>query len=267
MSITEDRFDLALRAMNGLAPEIALHENHMARHLSVEVGVPNIRQVLAELGSLPKDALFLGMASDGLPVLLNLQDPVPGPLLVVGDNGVGKTNFLKTIAHSITITHKPSEVLFGVVTGHTDEWDREMDSSHRVAIFPASHTGAQDLLLSLASWARSNENARRSVLLLMDDIEILAGFDFEVLQNLRWLLLRGPARHVWPILTMNSASHGNTATWLPAFRTRIFGRIENGEAANALGGDKSSRLDELQAGAQFSLRENGSWLRFWLPAL
>jgi hypothetical protein len=56
-------------------------------------------------------------------------------------------------------------------------------------------------------------------------------------------------------------------SWIQIFRTRIFGRIENERVAAALGGDKASALDQLQAGMQFSLRENGNWLRFWLPGI
>jgi len=126
--------------------------------------------------------------------------------------------------------------------------------------------GAQDFLLSLASWAHSNRSAKQSILLLIDDLETMAKLDFDALQNFRWLLLRGPARRVWPIVTMNAGRYGQVLSWIPNFRTRIFGRIENGRVAGALGGDNASALDKLEAGIQFSLRENENWLRFWLPS-
>jgi hypothetical protein len=50
------------------------------------------------------------------------------------------------------------------------------------------------------------------------------------------------------------------------FRTRIFGKITNAQTAEVLGGDTASALDQLEAGTQFSLRENGKWLKFWLPS-
>jgi hypothetical protein len=136
-----------------------------------------------------------------------------------------------------------------------------------VGVFPAHHNDAQDLLLSLASWAHGNKTANQSVLLLVDDLESVAGLDFDALQNLRWLLLRGPARRVWPIITLNAVRYGQVISWIPNFRTRIFGRIENPRVAAALGGDPASALETLQARKQFSLRENRKWLRFWLPSL
>jgi len=54
--------------------------------------------------------------------------------------------------------------------------------------------------------------------------------------------------------------------WLQIFRTRVFGRIADERVAAALGADRSSALDQLEARIQFSLRENGNWLRFWLPS-
>jgi hypothetical protein len=41
--------------------------------------------------------------------------------------------------------------------------------------------------------------------------------------------------------------------------------VANARVAEALGGDKSSALDQLEARTQFSLRERDNWLRFWLP--
>ena len=84
----------------------------------------SLEAVLSEIGPLPRQALFLGMAEDGLPVLLNLHDPNPGPMLVIGDAGAGKTAFLQSIARSLVHTHEENDVQFGVVTAHTAEWEQ-----------------------------------------------------------------------------------------------------------------------------------------------
>ena len=84
---------------------------------------PTMDSVLAKIGPLPHEALFLGVASDGLPVLLNVYDPVSGPLLVLGEAGAGKTAFLKSIAQALTQTHAPENLQYGIVTEHPDEWD------------------------------------------------------------------------------------------------------------------------------------------------
>ena len=225
---------------------------------------PNLTEVLAGIGSLPREALFLGMAQDGLPILLNLYDSVPGPLLIIGSASSGKTTFLHMIVHVIQETHRSEDVQFGVITSHMDEWKDIPPTDHAVGVFSAYDNAAQDFLLSLAGWAHANRS-KQSRLLLIDDLESVTKMDAEALQNLRWLLLRGPSHRAWPIVTMNVESYDQTLAWISMFRTRIFGKIENRHIAEALGADPASGLEKLEAG-QFALRENGNWLQFWLPS-
>ncbi len=236
---------------------------------------PDLRTVLAELGSLPLEALFLGIASDGLPVLLNLYDPHPGPILVAGDAGAGKTAFLQTVAQAAAQTHSPNDLQFGVITNYPDEWKSTEGMTHLAGVFPVGHNSTQEFIASLVAWAHSNKNTHHCMLLLVDDLESFASLDLEAVQNFRWLLLRGAARRVWPIVTLNAPRYGQVIAWLENFRTRIFGRVANGPVAEALGGSKTAALDQLEAGIQFSLRENKvpralggkeNWLRFWVPS-
>jgi hypothetical protein len=227
---------------------------------------PTLGSVLAEIGPLPREALFLGVASDGLPVLLNLHDPIPGPLFIVGEAGAGKTGLLQSIVNSLIQTHKANDLQYGLITDYVDEWTHIDNTPHRIGMFSASQKSAQDFMLSLSTWAHANKRSDQSILLLVDDLEAIAKLDFDSLQNFRWLLARGPSRRVWPIITMNADRYGQVLSWIPVFRTRIFGRIRNERVASALGGDKMSALDSLEVKIQFSLRENGNWIRFWLPS-
>src|SRR5919198_3679550 len=198
------------------------------------LAAPALSDVLAEIGSLPAEALFLGIAADGLPVLLNLYDAHPGPILIAGDAGSGKTAFLQTIAHSVAQTHSSKDIQFGVITNYTDEWESVQSIPHHVGTFPVGHNSTQEFVASLASWAHSNKNTHQCVLLLIDDLESVASLDLETVQNFRWLLLRGPARRVWPIVTLNAPRYGQIISWLQNFRTRVFGRVANQRVAEAL---------------------------------
>jgi len=258
--VTNRQFSLSLEASNELNQDTA---TPLSKPVSA---APTLSRILLEIGSLPREALFMGVALDGLPVLLNLHDQIPGPLLVVGDAEAGKTAFLQMLAQSVQQTHHSEDVQFGVITDHPDDWENIEATPHRIGVFPAYHKSAQDFIRSLTSWAHANNNSGQSILLLIDDLESVAKLEPEMIQNLRWLLLRGPARRVWPVITINAERYGQILAWIPMFRTRIFGKITNAQTAEVLGGDSASALNQLEAGIQFSLRENGKWLKFWLPS-
>lgn len=252
-----NRFPRMSQALEELRPETAAAQ---ARPESV---LPSLSEVLHELGPLPPEALFLGLAADGLPVLLDLHDPLPGPLLLIGDPGAGKTAFLRLVACAAARMHAPADLRFGVITDYPDEWEDLRGLPHCAGVFPTYQGGATDFLLSLAGWAHAHKRAQQAHLLLIDDLESLTGMDADARQNLRWLLLRGPARRVWPIATLNAERVGQVRPWLEAFRTRLFGRARKGQGL----ADPQAGLESLLAGVQFSLQQGSRWLRFWTPRL
>jgi len=140
---------------------------------------------------MPHEALFLGVASDRLPVLLYLHDPVPGPILILADPGSGKSAFLQLIAAAVGKMRQPGNVQFAVITNHPDEWNSLGNISNCVGVFKIGSQGAADLILSLASWAHANKTIQQSVLLMIDGLDSIMGRNVDMLQNLRWLFLRG----------------------------------------------------------------------------
>jgi len=254
-----NRYALMLEALAELKPEIDL-----TRRSQPVPGLPLLSDVLTEFGPMPEEALFLGVASDGLPMLLNLHDPVPGPILISGDAGTGKTGLLQIIASAAGKMHQPEGLQFGALTNHPDEWSGLEGIPNNVGVFPLYHKSAEDFILSLASWAHGNKSSQQSVLLFLDDLEAATNLDFDAKQNLRWLFLRGPARRVWPIITLNPNRMESITPWLEAFHTRIFAPIQNTGHVRDLGAETAG-LDSLNVGTQFALREGDHWLRFWIP--
>lgn len=255
-----NRYAMMMEVLAELQPEI-----DAARRAHAAPAIPPLSEVLAEFGPMPAEALFLGVASDGLPVLLNLHDPVPGPILISGDAGTGKTTLLQNIASAAGKMHRPAELQFGVVTSHPEEWSGLESIPNNVGVFPLYHKSAEDFILSLASWAHGNKSSQQSVTLLLDDLEAATNMDFDAKQNLRWLLLRGPARRVWSFTTVNPNRVENSRPWLDAFHTRIFGSIQDSNLARSLNVE-NAELDTLNIGTQFALREGDHWLRFWIPS-
>jgi len=264
-------FSMMLDALQELGPEFQAAQSHPTGPASPALkplpAAPSLAVSLSELGPLPREAMLLGLASDGLPVLLNLHDPYPGPLLIAADPGAGKTALLQLIAQALAHLHAPEDAQFGVITNYPDEWGHLEDSPHCVGVFPTYHDAAVDFITSLSGWAHANKGEQQSVVLLIDDLESMNDLDFEVQQTLRWLLLRGPARRVWPLVTLNAERGAQVDAWLDSFRTRIFGQIKDERAAASLADLPGTSFHHLQAGMQFALREGSAWLKFWIPQL
>lgn len=258
-----NRYALMMEALNELKQEM---DSTRPTQPIPAPALPMLGDVLAGYAPMPPTALFLGVASDDLPVLLNLHDPVPGPILVAADPGAGKTRLLQTIALAAGAMHRPQDLQFGALTNHPDEWSGVESVPNNVGVFPLYNQSSEDFILSLASWAHDNKTSQQSVLLLLDDLEAASNLGFDARQNLRWLLLRGPARRVWPIITLNPKRMENIMPWLDAFRTRVFGPIQDPRHVKQLNA-VSAELDSLNSGSRFTLREGESWLRFWIPSI
>jgi hypothetical protein len=257
-----NRYSMMLEALAELKPKV----DSTRRSQQPVPDKPPLSQVLAGFDPMPSQALFLGVASDGLPVLLNLHDPVPGPILLCGDAGAGKTAFLQLVASAVGRLHQPEDLQFGVLTSHPDEWKSLEDIPNNVGTFPLYHKSSEDFILSLASWAHGNKSSQQSVLLLIDDLEAATNLDFDAKQNLRWLFLRGPARRVWPIVTLNPNRMENIMPWLDAFHTRFFGPIQDPGYIRILDAE-TANLNSLTGDTQFVLREGENWLKFWIPGI
>lgn len=255
-----NRFALTLETLAELAPQIR------SAHADPSPGLPSLSEVLAEYSPLPQSALFLGLAEDGVPVLLNLLDPVAGPLLIVGDAGSGKTALLKNIARAVDRIHNPNHVKYSVLTEHPVEWRGFERSANCEGILALKDNQTKNYLTALVEWAHMNKNDGHSLLLIMDRLEVIAE-NADIHQQLRWLFLRGTARNIWPIVTLNARQSGNVTNWLEAFRTRLFGSIQNDTDLEALTGLKNLSFKDLLPGSQFAMREGNTWLPFWVPNL
>ena len=182
-----DNTSLMFETLAELAPEIR------AAHADPQRAMSDLKEVLRRLSPLPGSALFLGIANDSLPVLLNLDDPVPGPVLIAGDSGSGKTRLLQVIAQAVAVNHDPDNLRYAVISSRPQEWGRFEQSPHCEGILSFQQPLTTNYLASLVEWAHSNKNDGQYVALLIDGLETLDA-DSDLHDAFRWLLLRGPSR-------------------------------------------------------------------------
>lgn len=256
---TTDEFLVALQAFQELQAE--LHEPG-----NVSIGDVSSAAVLPIVtdGTLPDGSLLLGLAEDGLPLLLNLYDPTPGPLLVAGDGGCGKTALLQSFARASDLNN-PGDIQFSVLTPFPEEWEGYDGMANCLGVWPAYHPSGHDFLAQLVAWSEALPQTRQAVLLFVDGLDLLVASDFQARHNLRWLLANGPERQVWPVVTVNPGRLERMQSWLDYFTTRILGQVKHYQTACQLVDNLQANLAGLIPGTQFGLSQSGNWLKFWLP--
>ncbi len=163
-----NRFALTFETMAELIPEIR------AANANAALALPKLSSILQEYTPLPPEALFLGIANDGLPVLLNLRDPVPGPVLIAGDAQTGKTKMLQIIARAIDETHDPEYIRYAVLTEDIKSWEPFDLSANCEGVLSFHQPLTTNYLDSLVDWAHTNKQDKKFILLLVDGLESLS---------------------------------------------------------------------------------------------
>lgn len=245
------------------------------REIQIEMGLdpapgqtafPVLSESLQKFAGLPADTLLLGIAADGKPVLLRLRDPRPGPLLVTGERGCGKTDFLKVLLKASERLAAPSGTRFVVLSDYLSDFDEIGPSESLLGIYAPYQPQTAELLYELACQAQ-NLSVQAPLVLLIDGLQSILQMEPDAHANLTYLLENGPQALIWPIVTLNAGMALRMPDWLAFFRTRVYGRIANPRLIDELTPLPGAPLNSIFPGAQFCLRQNGGWQKFWLPVL
>lgn len=225
---------------------------------------PTLESVLTKFTPLPANGLFMGVASDGLPVLLNMADPRPGALLVLGDGRSGKTDFLQGVARAASLTHHPRCLRFAVVTSHPEEWEGWSGQPHCFGVWTPETPGLKDILVDLSTGPQQGSPSE-SLLFLVDNLQCITDLPIDIQEKIYWLLANGASNRLWTFASLEADLAGSLPLWVKAFGTRIYGRVGDPGVAERLTSMPGANLRTLLNGAQFCIRERNHWLRFWLP--
>lgn len=256
---TLEEFTIALRAYQQVRAELG-HPPPIGGQI-----LPDAGNLLERAGALPPDSLLLGIAGDGLPLILRMTRPDTGPILIMADKGSGKTAFLQTLARSTRSLAPAQGTAILALTAFPNEWRLGDFPVRTLKVHPAYEESTSDLLKRLADLVMTRP-ANRPVLLLLDGLDNILQLDDAAQEAFAFLLAHGPRARVWPVVSVNAAQALKLPDWLAFFRTRIYGRISHPQVSDDLTHLPGAPLESLFSGAEFCMRHQSRWMRFWLPS-
>lgn len=254
--------------------EGAPRANSPARDEKPQVVVPSLDQVLQQNPNLPTQAAVLGVCEDGLPVLLDMDDPTPGALVVIGDEREAQLEVLRTAIASLVKRSSPRSVQFLVFSCEPETWQDWISAQgydrYSLGVERAESESIRDWVIRLADWTeqrRLGQSSGPSVLLVMDTLSFLTTLDYDIRLNFEWMAKEGPQAHVWPLAVVSTdlAKTLRGRRLLRAFQTQVLGYAHNTEDYVPLAGLDPKEAGAFRARGEFAVKAGENWLRFRLP--
>jgi hypothetical protein len=230
-------------------------------------GLLSLEALLERMGELPPDSMILGLCDDGLPFLVDLINPAPGSLLILGDEGSGKTRLLRAVLASAALQNPPGQVSFYLAASQPHLYSDLGHLDHCRLVMYTDDASFGEVIQELAHVVESRRRDRfdgPAILLAIDDLAAalrsLGEFSVTLLY---WLIRHGPRARVWTLATFSS-QHAEEIDqrFLAAFRSRLVGYMAEPALAASLTGDGDLATWELKKGEQFYLPYGQEWLRF-----
>lgn len=235
---------------------------------------PGLDQLLKQNANLPAQSAVLGVCEDGLPVLLDLYDPAPGALVVIGDEREAQLDILRTAVASLVERNSPRSVQFIVFSCEPNDWQKWAKEKgfdrHRLAVENAEAESVRDWIVRLADWTeqrRMGQSSGPSVVLVMDTLSFLPALDYDIRLNFEWMAKEGPQAQIWPLAVISTdlAKVLSGRRMLRAFQTRVMGYADHPEDYVPLAGLDPHAADEFGRPGEFMVKTGENWLRFRLP--
>lgn len=256
-------FDLQAQLATGFH-----HLRELKRDLMKTLGVPEVRIVHGENGlqleirnpagpavdllelinhlpSVKSGVVVLGVAEDDRPVLLNLQADDTHHVCIVGDSAAGKTTLLRTIALSLALTHKQSQIQLVAVGSLQPEADQRLELTplnylpHMLsAVFSDLPAIAESLTFLANEVAYRREHGVKSprIVLLIDDLDSLFADGGRPIQEpIQMLIRKGAAVGIHCMLVIHNPQLAYDL-WPAGQVIRLVGKLaDNGQAELATG--------------------------------
>lgn len=232
----------------------------------------SLKEVLARNQSLPPQSVVLGVCEDGLPIALDLNDPAPGSLLVLGDRREDQIALLQMAVASLGLRNSPRAIQFAIFSHQPENWlawvNQHGFARHCISIENSQENTLRDRVIQLADWTEQRLIGQRSgppVLLVIDTLTFLPRLEYDVRLNFDWLVKEGPPARIWTIAAISTDLATSLGSrMLRSFQSRIFGWAREPGFYQRFFEVAENTAGDMDQPGLFAVQAGGSWLRFHL---
>lgn len=231
--------------------------------------LPSLQELISRYSPFSPGCVILGICEDGLPIVLDLNHPTSGALVVSGDPHSGKTRLLRSILASAGLMNSPLELQAWLYTSQPEEYRHLVYSTLAPQVIqrrPKAIRQWIDQLLDLANQRLLDQSAGPTILILVDDLaDFIYQLDEESYWAFEWIARIGPQLRLWTIAALSTHS----LEWvddeaLGCFPTRALLDIASPLHLQRLAGEAQPGLPALARGHQFCLPYQDHWMPVWI---
>ena len=204
----------------------------------------------------PPHTALLGLADDGVPLLINLASPEVGHVLVAGTTGSGKTALLQTLAASLVLTQRRSRVQLAVIDpkGYSFAAFRAVPHLFRpIATQPEQAWVLLETLTTLLDQRTALAQPEPRVMLVIDELaDLVQTVGPQVIDRVGRLVQRGRSAGLHVIAATQKPSSALIGPIVKAnFPVRLVGRVTSSDDARVAAGQGGTQAERLRGRGDF----------------
>lgn len=264
------------QSFQGMIPEVRPSTIQRSNPIfsRISQGKPiTVGRLLSKIKQTPQQTMLLGQCQDGLPILMGLDDPTVGAVLISGENSCGKTHQLQVMVESLIRRHTPDDLQISILTLHPEEWAYLQQDHHRQKFIHTirawyDHRSEKMIreLSEIAEFHRDGNQSQTRQMVILDDLNFIEYLSYVSQINIHWLLTYGVQLGFTMLATINAVYCNDYRYWIDIFRTRILGKIDLQDEADTLAMRPGSSAEILEPGF-FRIWTEHDWLTYRLPLL
>jgi hypothetical protein len=231
-----NRYEIALQVLENLNPEISgnFERREEAPVVPMQTQYPlakeglRLEEYISAITPLPELTILFGRCEDGLPLLMDLEDPSSGAILINSRSKDHARYLLRSVLTSAILMNGSHQVQYSLITSQPDLFGRLLFQAHCHKNFHPNQREAGQHVLDISALVEQRYSGRRrgpALLVSIDDLEAFerGSLDEEVFSHLQWIIHEGPAVSVWPVVAADLEGRGSFGAHLiKQFGTKVF---------------------------------------------